>query len=256
MENILVKVEDISIQYKSITAVKNLSFDVKYGEIFAIIGPNGAGKTSAVECIEGLRQPTSGEIKVFGMTPHKNRKYIYQKIGIQLQEADYPDKIKVHELCKYYAAFYENPADWRLLLQQLDLEKRAKTLVKKLSGGEKRKLSILLALLPKPQLLILDELTTGLDPEARRMIWQSLAHIRDSGTSIILVSHYLDEIEYLANRLLYLVDGENKFVGTLKEFRQFAKKQLAEKWNEQYTLEQIYLHLSPKKSNLRLEVLS
>ena len=256
MEKILVKVEDISIQYKSITAVKTLSFDVKYGEIFAIIGPNGAGKTSAVECIEGLRQPTSGEIKVFGMTPHKNRKHIYQKIGIQLQEADYPDKIKVHELCKYYAAFYKNPANWRLLLQQLDLEKRAKTLVKKLSGGEKRKLSILLALLPKPQLLILDELTTGLDPEARRMIWQSLMDIRDSGTSIILVSHYLDEIEYLANRLLYLVNGENKFVGTLNEFRQFAKQQLGDKWNEQFTLEQIYLQLSPTKSNLRLGVLS
>lgn len=256
MEKVLVKVEDISIQYKSIMAIKNLSFDVKYGEIFAIIGPNGAGKTSAVECIEGLRQPTSGEIKVFGMVPHKNRKHIYQKIGIQLQEADYPDKIKVYELCQYYAAFYKNPADWRLLLQQLDLEKRAKTLVKKLSGGEKRKLSILLALLPKPQLLILDELTTGLDPEARRMIWQSLATIRDSGTSIILVSHYLDEIEYLANRLLYLVDGERKFVGTLQEFRQFAKAQLGEKWKEQFTLEHIYLQLSPKKSNLRLEVLS
>jgi len=256
MENSIVKVKNISIHYQTTIAVKDVSFDVRQGEIFAIIGPNGAGKTSVVESIEGLRQPTMGEIKVFDKIPHKNRKSIYKKIGIQLQEAEYPDKIKVGELCKYYAAFYENPANWRLLLQQLDLEKREKTMVKKLSGGEKRKLSILLALLPKPQLLILDELTTGLDPEARQMIWHSLETIRKSGTSIILVSHYLDEIEYLANRLLYLVNGENKFIGTLEQFRQFAKIQLKEKWNDQFTLEQIYLQLAPKKLNLKLEVIS
>ena len=254
MASEIVTVHNLSIQYKSTIAVKDLSFTVKEQEIFAIIGPNGAGKTSTVECIEGLRIPTSGQISVLDVTPHLSRKKLYRQMGIQLQEADYPDKMKVKELCIYFSAFYDHPADWRQLLRQLDLQKRENTLVKKLSGGEKRKLSILLALLPRPKLLVLDELTTGLDPEARRLMWESLLAIRKAGTSIILISHYLDEIEYLADRLLYLVDGHKQFEGTLEEFRQYATKQIAPSERQQHvSLEQLYLLISPQKGILVLE---
>lgn len=250
----IVTVNNLSIHYKSTVAVQNLSFSIKEREIYAIIGPNGAGKTSTVECIEGLRMPTSGEVSALGVTPHLDRKKLYKQMGIQLQEADYPDKMKVKELCIYFSSLYEHPANWQPLLKQLDLQKRENTLIKKLSGGEKRKLSILLALLPKPKLLILDELTTGLDPEARRMMWQSLLNIRHAGTTILLVSHYLDEVEYLADRLLYLVDGHKQFEGTLEEFRQFAENQIAPSERKQnLNLEQLYLLISPKKGDLLLE---
>lgn len=256
MKNKIVTVNNLSIQYKTTTAVQNLSFSIKEQEIYAIIGPNGAGKTSTVECIEGLRMPSSGKVSVLGVTPHLNRKRIYKQMGIQLQEADYPDKMKVKELCIYFSAFYDHPADWRLLLKQLDLQKRENTLIKKLSGGEKRKLSILLALLPKPKLLILDELTTGLDPEARRMMWQSLLNIRNAGTTILLVSHYLDEVEHLADRLLYLVDGHKQFEGTLEEFRQYAENQITpSERKHNLNLEQLYLLVSPKKGALLSEVM-
>ena len=165
MDKTLVEIDGLRLDYGAVCAVKDVSFRMKAGEILAVIGPNGSGKTSTVECVEGLRRPTSGSVQVFGVNPLKNRSQVYREMGIQLQEAEYPDKIKVKELCGLFSSFYENPADWHLLLQQLGLGEKAGRAVKKLSGGEKQRLSVLLALLPRPRLLILDELTTGLDPE-------------------------------------------------------------------------------------------
>lgn len=253
MNKKIVDVQQLSIQYKNVQAVNKLSFHINSNEIVAIIGPNGAGKTSTVECIAGLRTPTSGEVKVFGKTPHSNRNELYEKMSSQFQETNYPDKIKVKELCEYFAAFYKNPADWQFILEQLDLEKRANTFVNKLSGGEKRKLSILLALLPKPQFIILDEPTTGLDPEVRRAIWETLKNLQQMGTSILLVSHYLEEVDYLANRILFMCNGVKDFEGTIEEFRLYAKQQLAEMWHDQLSLEEMYSMLLPKKSILTLE---
>ena len=179
MDKTLVEIDGLRLDYGAVCAVKDVSFRMKAGEILAVIGPNGSGKTSTVECVEGLRRPTSGSVQVFGVNPLKNRSQVYREMGIQLQEAEYPDKIKVKELCGLFASFYENPADWHLLLQQLGLGEKAGRAVKKLSGGEKQRLSVLLALLPRPRLLILDELTTGLDPEIRHGLWESLRRIKD-----------------------------------------------------------------------------
>lgn len=253
-EKIMIKAEHLKLYYGKICAVDDVSFSMYKGEILGVIGPNGSGKTSLIECLEGLRRPSDGKIEVFGYHPCKDRREIYKKMGIQLQEAAYPEKIKVKELCALFAAFYENPADWKLLLRQLGLEEKAGRMVNKLSGGEKQRLSILLALLPRPELLILDELTTGLDPEIRRGLWESLLRIKRAGTGILLVSHYMDEMEALADRLLFMMEGRCIFLGTKKEFRQYARQIIGEeKWSAQLSLEDIYLLLSPKTNLLTME---
>ena len=254
MTDILAKVEELRLEYGTITAVKDVSFNLYQGEILAIVGANGSGKTSTVECLEGLRIPTSGKVEVFGYTPHKNRTEIYKKIGVQLQEASYPDYIRVNEVCKLFSAFYENPADWKLLLEQFGLSEKSKRMVKNLSGGEKQRLSVLLALLPRPQILILDELTTGLDPEVRRGMWESLIQIKRTGTTILLVSHYMDEVEYLADRLVYLENGCSVFAGTQAEFKMYVKSKVpSEEWRENLSLENFYLLIAPKTKLLKLE---
>lgn len=247
MEWEVVKVEGLSLSYKKVQAVKDVSFSVKEGEILAVIGQNGSGKTSTVECIEGLRKPDRGLLRVFGKDPWQHRSEVYKKMGVQLQETEYPFKIRVEEQCRLFASFYEHPADWKLLLSQLNLEHRRKHPVCKLSGGEKQRLSILLALMGRPKLLVLDELTTGLDPEARQNMWLSFRSIQKSGVAIIMVSHYLDEVDALADSILYLEKGEQRFFGSKQGFREYAKGKIQEKeWKEDDTLEQLYLQIAPK----------
>ena len=247
MAQYLAKAENLNVKYKTVHAVKDVSFDIRPGEILALIGPNGSGKTSTVECLEGLRAPSCGHVEVFGLNPLTHRKQIYTRLGIQLQDVEYPEKIRVGELCSLFSSFYEQPADWKKLLEQLGLSEKSRRTVKKLSGGEKQRLSILLALLPRPKLLILDELTTGLDPEIRNGMWESLKQIRSTGTSILLVSHYMDEVEALADRLLFLVQGRAQFLGTQEQFYTYARSRIpAGEWREGLSLESIYLLLSPK----------
>lgn len=254
MREVLATVRNLRLNYGTVQALKNVSFEVYSGEILAVIGPNGSGKTSAIECLEGLRKPSGGSVALLGYEPCKNRKKIYTQVGIQLQEAEYPEKIKVAELCRLFSAFYREAADWRLLLKRFGLWEKASRPVKKLSGGEKQRLSILLALLPKPRLLILDELTTGLDPEVRRDIWESLKQICKAGTSILLISHYLYEVEYLADRLLYMESGVSAFVGTQTEFKSYVKDKAAPgKWRDGLTLEEIYLLACPQTESLKWE---
>ncbi len=254
MSQIIVQVENLNLSYKSVKAVQNISFSVESGEILAIIGQNGSGKTSTVECIEGLRKPDSGFIQVFEKDPWTHRREIYKKMGIQLQEAEYPPKIRVEEQCRLFASFYERPADWKLLLKQLGLEEKRKQPVHKLSGGEKQRLSILLSLMGRPKLLILDELTTGLDPEVRQNMWAAFDTIRESGVAILMVSHYLDEVEALADKILYLEQGKQKFLGTQQGFREYVKSQVSpEKWKEKLSLEKLYLMIAPKTTGLTME---
>lgn len=251
----LATVSSLTVCYSDLLAVNDVSFEVCATEILAVIGPNGSGKTTMVECLEGLRRPTSGKVDVFGMNPHFQRERVYAEMGVQLQEVHYPDKIKVGELCALFAAFYKNPADWRNLLEQLGLTPKLNKYVSRLSGGEKQRLSILLAMLPKPKLLVLDELTTGLDPEVRRSLWTSLKAVRESGTGILLVSHYMDEVEALADRILFMVQGKPIYTGTLEGLRNYAQKTLApDVWREEMTLEDIYLALVPQKGAITLEV--
>ena len=146
MSQAIVQVENLKLTYKSLRAVENVSFSVNAGEILAVIGQNGSGKTSTVECIEGLRKPDGGLIRVFGKNPWLHRSEVYKEMGIQLQEAEYPSKIRVEEQCRLFASFYERPADWNLLLAQMGLDDKRKRPVCKLSGGEKQRLSILLSL--------------------------------------------------------------------------------------------------------------
>lgn len=163
-------------------------------------------------------------------------------------------KIRVEELCRLFAGFYKRPADWDLLLKQLDLDEKRKRPVHKLSGGEKQRLSILLSLMGRPRLLILDELTTGLDPEVRQNMWISFENIRKSGIAIIMVSHYLDEVETLADKILYLEKGKQLFFGTQQEFREYVRSRVApEEWEENVSLEKLYLMIAPKTTGLTME---
>lgn len=251
MEQTVVQVENLSVTYKTLRAVSNVSFQVKPGELLAVIGQNGSGKTSTVECIEGLRKPDSGSIRVFGENPWSCRREIYKKMGIQLQESEYPLKIKVAELCELFAGFYDRPADWNLLLTQMRLDDKRKSMVHKLSGGERQRLSILLALMGRPKLLVLDELTTGLDPEVRQNIWVSFQNIKKNGVSVIMVSHYLDEVEILADKILYLEKGQQLFFGTQQEFREYVKSRVPQNtFDEHLSLEQLYLMIAPKTTGL------
>lgn len=254
MSQTIVQVENLNLSYKSLHAVQNVSFSVQAGEILAVIGPNGSGKTSAVECIEGLRKPDSGQIRVFGKDPWVHRSEVYREMGVQLQEAEYPLKIRVEEQCELYAGFYERPADWNLLLTQMGLDGKRKCPVHKLSGGERQRLSILLSLMGRPKLLVLDELTTGLDPEVRQSMWVSFENIRKSGVAIIMVSHYLDEVEALADKILYLEKGKQQFFGTQQGFREYAKSRIPQdEWEENSSLEKLYLMIVPKTTGLTME---
>lgn len=250
----IVQVKQLHLAYQTVQAIEDVSFHVEAGEIVAIIGQNGSGKTSTVECMEGLRKPDSGQIRVFGQDPWLHRRQVYKKMGVQLQATEYPSKIKVEELCRLFASFYDRPADWRLLLSQMNLTDKKTRPVRKLSGGEKQRLSILLSLMGRPKLLILDELTTGLDPEVRQTIWQSFATIRQSGIAIVMVSHYLDEVEALADKLLYLEKGRERFFGTQQGFREYVKSVLPQdELTDGLSLEQLYLMLSPKAQGITME---
>lgn len=254
MSQIIVQVEHLHLSYKNVKAVQDVSFSIAEGQVLAVIGANGSGKTSTIECVEGLRKPDSGSVLVFGKDPMLHRGEIYKKIGIQLQETEYPAKIRVEELCRLYAGFYERPADWEGLLLQMNLAEKRKRTVSKLSGGEKQRLSVLLALMGRPKLLILDELTTGLDPEVRQNMWETFRAIRENGVAILLVSHYLDEVEALADRMLYLEKGKQQFFGTQEEFRQWAKARIApEHLREADTLEKLYLQIVPKTTGITME---
>lgn len=254
MSQAIVQVKNLNLTYKNIRAVWNVSFSVKSGEILAVIGQNGSGKTSTVECIEGLRKPDSGSIQVFGKDPWLQRGEVYKEMGVQLQEAEYPAKIRVEEQCRLFASFYERPADWNLLLTQMGLDDKRKRPIHKLSGGEKQRLSILLSLMGRPKLLVLDELTTGLDPEVRRNMWISFENIRKSGVAIIMVSHYLDEVEALADKILYLENGGQQFFGTQQGFREYVKSRVPQtEWEENLSLEKLYLTIAPKTTGLTME---
>jgi len=209
-DDMVVRVTGLTVRYKDLTAVDNISFGVTAGEIFGIIGPNGAGKTSALECLEGLRKPYSGQ------------RELYNHIGVQLQEASFPDLIKVDELCRLFSSFYPCPADYHMLLERFGLADKKKSYVKKLSGGQKQKISIVAALIANPQIVFLDELTTGLDPKARIDMWELIKSLRDEGKTILMTTHYMEEAEYLCDRVCIMVKGKIIAMGTVQGLIQQA----------------------------------
>jgi ABC-2 type transport system ATP-binding protein len=203
----IIEVQSLFKRYGDTVAVQDVSLAVEEGEIFGIIGPNGAGKTTTVECIAGLRKPDRGTITVAGLNPRRDRDQLRQILGMQLQESALPDKLKVGEALDLYASFYEHPAAQNQLLGSLGLEGKLNTRYSKLSGGQKQRLSIALALIGRPQIAILDELTTGLDPQARRDTWSLIEQIRDQGVTIVLVTHFMEEAERLCDRVAMIDSG-------------------------------------------------
>lgn len=203
----IIEVSDITKSYDNRVVVDEVSFSVDEGEIFAILGPNGAGKTTTVESIAGLRTPDSGHVKVFGYDSQSDRAQVQSRLGVQLQESSFQDRLKVRELVETFAAFYPDPLDVSALLERLGLADKADTRYSDLSGGQQQRLSIAVALVGRPQAVILDELTTGLDPQARRETWGFVEELRESGVTVVLVTHFMEEAERLADRLALIDAG-------------------------------------------------
>jgi len=210
----VVTVHHLVKRYGEFVAVDDVSFSIKEGEIFGIIGPNGAGKTTTVECISGLRVPDSGSIGVYGCSPRRDRDRIRQFVGVQLQESQLPPRLRVGEAARLFASFYPNPLDPNELLESLGIKNVENSAFKKLSGGQKQRLSIVLALVGNPRVAILDELTTGLDPEARRETWGLIEGVRDHGVTVILVTHFMDEAERLCDRVALINHGKLRVLDT------------------------------------------
>ena len=211
-----ISINNLTVKYKKLVAVNDISFNVAKGEIFGIIGPNGAGKTSALESMEGLGRPAKGNIQILDIEEGKWRE-IHKKIGIQLQETRMQDNLKVTEICELYQSFYDDPADYRGLLDMFELADSKQKLIKRLSGGQRQKLAIVLALIGNPEILFLDEISNGLDPYARVQIWNKIKELRDNGKTIIITTHYMEEAELLCDRVCMMVGGTIKAMGTLND---------------------------------------
>jgi len=194
--------------YGSLTAVDKVSFAVQPGEIFGMVGPNGAGKTTTIECIEGLRRPDNGEISVLGLSPQEDGYALRQRIGVQLQTAALPARLKVWEALDLFAAFYRHTVPWPPLLEKLGLAEKRNAYVAKLSGGQKQRLFIALALLNDPEIVFFDELTTGLDPQARHAMWDLVREIQKEGKTVFLTTHFMEEAERLCHRVAILDHGK------------------------------------------------
>lgn len=210
----IIEVNDLVKRYGATTTVDGISFSVGEGEIFGILGPNGAGKTTTVECIEGLRKPDGGSIRVAGLDPQRDARELKELLGAQLQETELPDMIRVREAMELYSSFYRDPADWHELLGDLGLADKLETQFRRLSGGQKQRLSIALAVVGNPRIAVLDELTTGLDPQARRDTWDLIERIRGRGVTIVLVTHFMEEAERLCDRLALIDSGRVVAVDT------------------------------------------
>jgi len=207
MAEVVIEVEQLRKVYGPTVAVADVSFQVQRGEIFGIIGPNGAGKTTTIECVEGQRQPDSGRVRVLGLDPSARHSPLRERIGVQLQAAALPPRIKVWEAVDLFASFYPRPVSGRALLEQLGLTEKSEALFMKLSGGQRQRLFIALALINDPELLFLDELTTGLDPQGRRKMWDVVRQIREQGKTILLTTHYMEEAERLCDRVAIIDRG-------------------------------------------------
>ncbi|MGH3703097.1 MAG: ABC transporter ATP-binding protein [Agromyces sp.] len=213
----VIDVTELTKRYDGRTVLDDITFSVDEGEIFGILGPNGTGKTTTVEIIEGLRTADSGSVRVLGLDPIADGKRLKEFIGVQLQHTDLPDNLKVWEALDLYASFYEDPRDWRELLVEWGLSELRNVRFAKLSGGQKQRLIIALALVGNPRVAFLDELTTGLDPQARRATWELIKQIRATGVTVVLVSHFMDEVEELCDRVAVFNQGRIVAIDTPAE---------------------------------------
>ena len=209
-----IRVAGIRKTYGRTVAVSDVSFEVAPGEIFGLIGPNGAGKTTTMECVEGLRHPDAGDISVLGLDPGRDARALQQRVGVQLQDAQLQKRITVEEAVDFWASLYRKSGNADRLIEQLGLGDKRRAWFMTLSGGQKQRLFIALALINEPELVFLDELTTGLDPQARRAIWELVGDIRQRGATVFLTTHLMEEAERLCDRVAIIDQGRIVDIGT------------------------------------------
>jgi ABC-2 type transport system ATP-binding protein len=244
----MVEVKDLKKRYGTKQAVDGISFTVKKGEIFGILGPNGAGKTTTLEMMETLRPIDSGSVIINGIDVKKNPRDIKYLIGVQPQTPAFQDKTRLTEVIEMFAAAYGEKVDPMQFLRDVDLEEKAKSYVEDLSGGQKQRLSITTALVHGPKVFFLDEPTTGLDPQARRHLWDLIEKVREKGISVIMTTHYMDEAEILCDRIAIMDNGKIVAIDTPRNLikqlikRGFTKKQEV----QQASLEDVFIDLTGK----------
>lgn len=213
--NPIIQVTQLSKSYHGIPAVKDLNLTIQKGEVFGLLGANGSGKTTTIECIIGTKAPDRGEVSILDMDPKRDRKRLFEHVGVQFQEAIYQDKITVAELCEETQSLYKTGKDYENLLKDFHLTEKLGSPVTELSGGQKQRLFIVLALIPNPEVVFLDELTTGLDPKSRRDVWNYLTRLKKDGLTIFLTSHFMDEVAILCDNIGILKEGTLIFYGTV-----------------------------------------
>ena len=233
-------VQGLTKAYNGKTVVDHLNLSVKSGTVFGLLGAKGAEKTTTIECMLGTKQADSGTVRLLGQDPKEKHRTLFERIGVQFQEGDYHKEIKVSELCEETASLYRKSADWRKLCELFEIGDKAKIAVKSLSGGERQRLFIVLALIPQPELVFLDELTTGLDAKARRGVWKTLEHLKEQGLTRFLTSHFMDEVEALCDEICILKKGTPVFCGTVAEAKQLCGCE---------RFEDAYLQLSDKEAD-------
>ncbi|MGN0344317.1 MAG: ABC transporter ATP-binding protein [Lachnospiraceae bacterium] len=216
MSETCISVKHATKSYGGRKVVDDLSLEVKKGEVFGLLGHNGAGKSTTIEMILGLKKPDVGELTIFDMEAAKHRKKVFEKVGVQFQTSAYQEAIRVDEVCEEYASLYKKPADYKMLLEQFGLKDLMKSPVMKLSGGERQRLSVVLSLIGDPEIIFLDELTTGLDVAARREVWKTLKKLKEQGMTIFLTTHYMEEAENLCDRVCLIRSGKKVTEGTVE----------------------------------------
>ncbi|WP_020573104.1 ABC transporter ATP-binding protein [Actinopolymorpha alba] len=249
----VISVENLRKRYGEHVAVDGVSFAVEKGEILGILGRNGAGKTTTVECLAGLRRPDSGQVRVMGLDPWRDRVKVRQVLGSQLQEGALPGKVRVGEAVKLYRSFYRTGADPDRLLADLGLHDKRRAFYDDLSGGQQQRLSIALALVGRPRIAILDELTTGLDPAARRETWQLIDRIRRGGVTIVLVTHVMEEAERLCDRIAVLDRGQIVALDTPEGLIARAQGEQEVRVRTQGAVDQAALNGLPEVTGLRID---
>lgn len=213
----IIKVNRLTKCYAGRPAVNKLELTVERGTIFGLLGANGAGKSTTIECILGTKKADEGKVTILGMNPYTDRKSLFERVGVQFQESSYQEKITVRELCEVTESLYRETEDSFELLKKFKIDDKKKSLVKDLSGGERQRLFIMLALIGKPDVVFLDELTTGLDAKARREVWKMLSALKEKGLTIFLTSHFMDEVEVLCDKICILKKGNAVFKGTVSD---------------------------------------
>ncbi|NQW16752.1 MAG: ATP-binding cassette domain-containing protein [Chloroflexi bacterium] len=242
----VIRVENLVKRYDDLKAVNGVSFEVHRGEIFGILGPNGAGKTTTVEILEGMRVADSGTAMINGIDVSRDPRAVKSIIGVQLQSVQFFDQLKLHELVSLFGSLYSRKVNARELLARVDLTEKSDSLYKTLSGGQKQRLSVAVALVNDPVVLFLDEPTTGLDPQARRHMWELISSIRDGGATIVLTTHYMEEAEELCDRVAIMDSGEIVRLGSPSEL---IEELLATGFSKSRTvhpadLEDVFIHLT------------